>query len=76
MVSKLQLNKRDIYRIITQGGGGVLKFNFTGYVPLASQSPYPIIVYSVANYLVTFGQIFNFRDPSLVAFYFYELTIF
>ena len=23
---------------------------FTGYVPLASQSPYPIIVYSVTNY--------------------------
>ena len=45
-------------------------------MPLASQSPYPIIVYSVANYLVTFGQIFNFRDPSLVAFYFYELTNF
>ena len=23
---------------------------FAGYVPLASQSPYPIIVYSVVNY--------------------------
>ena len=33
-----------------QGGGGVLGLTFTGYVPLASQSPYPIIVYSVANY--------------------------
>ena len=29
-----------------EGGRGVL----FGYVPLASQSPYPIIVYSVANY--------------------------
>ena len=55
---------------------GVLGLIFAGYVPLASQSPYPIIVYSVANYLVTFGQIFNFREPSLVAFNFYELTIF
>ena len=29
---------------------GVLGLTFAGYVPLASQSPYPIIVYSVANY--------------------------
>ena len=28
------------------GGGGT----FVGYVPLASQSPYPIIVYSATNY--------------------------
>ena len=28
----------------------VLGLIFAGYVPLASQSPYPIIVYSVANY--------------------------
>ena len=32
------------------GGGGVLGSGFAGYVPLASQSPHPIIVYSVANY--------------------------
>ena len=32
------------------GGGGVLGLIFAGYVPLATQSPYPIIVYSVANY--------------------------
>ena len=30
--------------------GGLLGLIFAGYVPLASQSPYPIIVYSVANY--------------------------
>ena len=30
--------------------GGVLGSIFAGYVPLASQNPYPIIVYSVANY--------------------------
>ena len=34
------------------GGGGynsVLGLIFAGYVPLTSQSPYPIIVYSVSN---------------------------
>jgi len=30
--------------------GGVLGSIFAGYVPLASPDPYPIIVYSVANY--------------------------
>ena len=32
------------------GGRGVLGPIFAGYVPLASQNPYPIIVYSVASY--------------------------
>ena len=32
------------------GGGGVLGLIFAGYVLLASQSPYPITAYSVANY--------------------------
>ena len=35
------------------GGGGegvVHGLIFSGYLPLASQSPYPIIVYSVANF--------------------------
>jgi len=32
------------------GGGVVLGLIFAGYVPLASQSLYPIIVYSVANH--------------------------
>ena len=31
-------------------GRGVLGLIFAGYVLLASQSPYPITVYSVANY--------------------------
>ena len=31
-------------------GGWVLGLIFAGYVPLASQIPYSIIVYSVANY--------------------------
>ena len=29
--------------------GGVLELIFAGYVPLASQSLYPIMVYAVAN---------------------------
>ena len=33
------------------GGGGATWINiFAGYVPLASQNPYPIMVYSVAYY--------------------------
>ena len=31
-------------------GGGVLGLMFSGYVPLASQSPHPILVYFLANY--------------------------
>ena len=40
------------------------------------RAPTPIIVYSVANCIPHrhFGQICNFCDPSLVTFYFYELT--
>ena len=34
--------------------GEVLGLIFAEYVPLASQSPYPIIVYSVANIIVGF----------------------
>ena len=60
------------------GGGGELALIFSGYVPLASQTPYPIIVRwpIIDPILVTFGQIFNFRDPNLVTFCFYELTHF
>ena len=31
-------------------GGGLVGSIFAGYVPLASQSPYPISIYSMANY--------------------------
>ena len=34
---------------------------FAGYVPLASQSPYPITVYFLANYTII--------DPILVTFW-------
>ena len=30
-------------------GGGLLQLVFAGYVPLASQTSYPILVYSVAK---------------------------
>ena len=50
-------------------GVGVIGLIFAGYVPLASQSPYLIIIYSVR-------QICYFRDPNLVTFYFYELNHF
>ena len=32
------------------GGEGLLGLIFAGYLSLAYQNPYPIIVYSVANY--------------------------
>ena len=35
---------------VTLGPGGLLGLMFAEYVPLASQSPYPIIVYFLANY--------------------------
>ena len=42
---------RQALRVVEETRGGkVLGFIFAGYVPLASQSPYPFIVYSVANY--------------------------
>ena len=53
------------------GGGGGTWVNFC---------PYPILVYSVTNYRPHlshfFGQICDFCDPNLVAFYFNELTHF
>ena len=50
------------------GGGAVLGLIFAGYVPLASQNPYPIIVNSVAKYrphLIHFWEKCNFRNPNL-----------
>ena len=42
---------REVYYVWNSWGGerGVLGLIFAGYVPLASQNPYPIIVYSVAT---------------------------
>ena len=36
--------------------GGALGLIFAGHLPLASKSPYPIIVYSVANYRPRLGH--------------------
>ena len=49
------LNFSQLERLGIPGGGGQPRpqgfgLIFAGYVPLASQSPYPITVYSVANY--------------------------
>ena len=45
----LEQGKYSIYSQ-RKGGGGGLWLLFAGYVRLASQSPYPIIICSVANY--------------------------
>ena len=42
--------EKKIFGFSPGKGGGVLGSIFAGYVPLASPDPYPIIVYSVANY--------------------------
>ena len=39
-----------------------------GYVPLASQNPCPIIVYSMANCRPHLTYFFYFHDPNLVTF--------
>ena len=48
------LNKALVYtgrlRPEVPGGGGLLRLIFARYVPLGSQSPNPIKVYSVASY--------------------------
>ena len=45
-----EANKPNFFCRPGGGGGGELGLNFAGYVPLASSSPYPIIVYSVTIY--------------------------
>ena len=46
-----------ILSLSSQGeGGGVLGLTFAGYVPLASQSPYPITVYFLATYRTHFSH--------------------
>ena len=54
-----------------RGGGGFLGLIFAGYVPLASQNPYPIMVYSVAKYrphLSHFWENVVFATPNIVTF--------
>ena len=45
-----QLEKENSADNEARGGGGQLGLMFAGYVPLASQRPYPIKVYFLANY--------------------------
>ena len=42
--------KKKRFGTLGNSPGGLLGLIFAGYVPLASQSPYPIIVCSVGNY--------------------------
>ena len=44
------LNFSTVIVLLNTDRGGLLGSGFAGYVPLASQNPHPIIVYSVANY--------------------------
>ena len=39
-----------MFLLLGNSPGGVLGLMFAGYVPLASQSPHPILVYFLANY--------------------------
>ena len=64
-------NQIDIHRAIATpgrgGGGRLLGLILAGYVPLGSQNPYPIIVYSVAKYrlhLSHFWENVIFRIPT------------
>ena len=62
---------------IGQGGGeGLLGLIFAGYVPLASKSPDPIIVYSVANYRPHFWANKSFLRSQLGHFLFTYLPYF
>ena len=48
--SKSHVSGKIAFRIGTKSSRGVLGLIFAGYVPLASQSTYSILAYSVANY--------------------------
>ena len=52
MAACCALSRRSLLSFSTdcEQSGEVLRLIFAGYVRLASQSPYPIIVYSVASY--------------------------
>ena len=49
MIPDLSLHMLTLPR--RPGASGMLELLFARYVPLASRRPYPIIVYSVTNYI-------------------------
>ena len=51
-VSKLETVKPSCVTNTPWGGGGLLGLIFAGYVLLASQNPYPTIVYSAAIMII------------------------
>ena len=68
-------------RVVVGGGGmgELLGLIFTGYLPLASQNPYPIIVYSVAKYRPHrrhFWETVIFAIPSLLKKTLFILLVF
>ena len=44
------MSLQSLHSIVQPGERGLLESIFVGYVQLTAESPYPIIVYSVANY--------------------------
>ena len=47
---QIVFQKLTLLKTATPGGGILTGSGFAGYVPLASQNPHPIIVFSVDNY--------------------------
>ena len=50
LIVQNEIKYSRIHLSVIQPGGGLFGSSFAGYVPLASQNPYPIIVCSVASY--------------------------
>lgn len=44
------MSLQSLHSIVQPGERGLLESIFVGYVQLTAESPYPIIVHSVANY--------------------------
>ena len=65
IANKQQTHTKKVFRELTVpgkwflpggGGGGLLGLIFAGYVQHRTHTPFPVIVYSVAKYLVNFGE--------------------
>ena len=77
---QLLMTSAPLQTRIGGGGGWVLGLIFAEYVPLTSQSPYLIIVHSIANYRPhlrsLLGKYVKFRYSNIITFYFYEMIHF